>query len=233
MKRSKNSGKIAWTIFTLVFVFTNLALHAQQERSHSNFDRISFNISGDLYITQGDNYSVRLEGSDKDLEKIDTKVENNSLIIKTKHNSSLRDDVKIYVTLPELKAMNLAGSGDVYAKNKISASGLELSISGSGDVTFNELIANDVELSIAGSGDMMIKGKAEESLEMSIAGSGDIDAVQFEAKSVEVSISGSGSATVFATDNLETNIVGSGSVRYKGNPLVNANAVGSGSTKAL
>lgn len=233
MKKRTSPGKLAWTLFILVFCASTITLNAQQERNHKNFSAIHFSISGDLYLTQGNSYSVKLEGNDSDLEKVITKVENGNLIVKTNNNTNLKNKVVVYITLPEINEISVAGSGDVYAKKEIKAGNMEISLSGSGDILFNNLLVTDIEISIAGSGDIEIAGKAKEELEVNIAGSGDVAALNFEAKDVEINISGSGSAKVYAIDNLETNIVGSGSVRYKGNPLVNASAIGSGSTRPL
>lgn len=232
MKKSRNLGPLAWAIFTLIFIFGTTSLKAQQKRNHDNFNRIDFSISGDIHITQGNSYSVKLEGSESDLEKVITKVENSRLIIKTENHSNLKDKVVVYVTLPKLTALNLAGSGNAYAKEGIKGDELDLSISGSGDISFNKIQVNELEASIAGSGDIVVSGKTDK-LEASIAGSGDISAIELEAQKVEVDIAGSGSAKVYAIDKLETNIVGSGSVRYKGNPLIDANTIGSGSTRSL
>ena len=89
------------------------------------------------------------------MSQIETKVEGSSLIIKTKRNvSGLSSDVKVYVSLPDLKALVVSGSGDVYAKKTIKGSGIELSLSGSGDIDFDDLQCTDLELNISGSGDI-------------------------------------------------------------------------------
>lgn len=234
MKTTKNLGKLAW-ILILIFSLTSLQVHGQKEdtRNLKNFEKISFSISGDLFIEQGPNYSLKLVGDQKDLERIITEVKNDVLIIKTKSYTRSFNDVKVYVTLPALKGIDLAGSGDVLAGKTVKTESIYLSISGSGDIVFKDLHTTKADATVTGSGDIKLMGKATNELEITITGSGDIDAAAFEANSAEVDITGSGSAKVWVTDQLETNIVGSGSVRYKGKPLINANSVGSGSTKPL
>ncbi len=206
---------------------------AQEVRKLKGFDQISFNISGDLILTQGDAFKVVIEGPESDIEKIKTEVEGKNLIVKSKTSFSNFNDVKVYVTLPELKGIALSGSGDVIAEKKFDVKNLNLTVSGSGDINFGTLQAENINAVISGSGDIKLKGGQSSTLNLSINGSGDISSVELEAKDVKVSISGSGTARVFASNTLNSNIVGSGDVYYKGNPLVNANAVGSGSTKAL
>lgn len=234
MKIALRKQWFAVTISLSVFLFTSQTLWAYEEnRDLKNFSKIGFSISGNLYLTQGSDYSIKIEGAQKDVENIITKLEGKTLLIKVDKNWKNYGDIKVYVTLPELNGLDLAGSGNVVAKSTFNVSNIDFSLAGSGDITFNKLTAQDVEISIAGSGDVMLAGSAGEDLEISIAGSGDIDASDLPAKSVEISISGSGTAKVHATKNLETNIVGSGSVYYKGNPMVDANAIGSGRTKSM
>jgi hypothetical protein len=203
------------------------------ERNLSNFQKISFNISGNLYLTQGDAYVVKLEGKEADLAEIITKVENNTLLIKSKSGWKQLGDIKIYVTMPVIEGADLAGSGNIYATQAIKAESITLSVSGSGNITFENLVSANTHASIAGSGNIQLKGKSAESLDIDISGSGNVSAENFETKNTGVNISGSGSARVYATENLKTDIVGSGSVFYKGRPLINANSVGSGSTRPL
>lgn len=226
--------RLAVTILLSVFLFASQTLLAYEEnRDLKNFSKIGFSISGDLYLTQGSEYSIKIEGAQKDVEKIITKLEDQTLIIKVKNDWKNYGDIKVYVTLPELSAVDLAGSGNVIAKSAFNVESIDLSVAGSGDINFDKLTTKEVEISVAGSGDVMLAGSAGEDLEISIAGSGDIEVSDLPAESVEVSISGSGTAKVHATKNLETNIVGSGSVYYKGNPMVDANSIGSGRTKSM
>ena len=234
MKAIKNSGNVAW-IFISIFLFVSaFTLNAKkQDRNVKDFDKISFSISGDLYVTQGSTYSVQIEASDKDLEKLVTEVDGNTLKIKTKPGSWKLKDVKVWVTTPNLSAIYLSGSGNAIAGKTIKSEKMKLSVSGSGDIQFKDLQVSKANVSIAGSGDVELSGKCTDDLKISVAGSGNVKAADFEADNVEVDISGSGSAKVFAIDKLESDIVGSGSVYYKGKPLIDANTVGSGSTKAL
>jgi carbon monoxide dehydrogenase subunit G len=231
--------KIIFRTLAMTFIFSSVMACATSGSKEgfaqdlSNFQRISFNISGDLYLSQGNAYVVKIEASEEDKAEIIARVEGNTLVIKTKSNWKNLNDVKVYVTMPVIEGIDLAGSGNIYAPSEIKVASIDLSLSGSGNMSFDKLQAENTHTSIAGSGNITVKGKSAESLSVNIAGSGDVNVADVESKNVKVDISGSGSAKVYATENLNTNIVGSGSVFYKGKPLVNANSVGSGSTKPL
>ncbi|MBN1119065.1 MAG: DUF2807 domain-containing protein [Bacteroidales bacterium] len=232
MKKKVSLGIFIAPFLILLFVTTSKLYAFEEQRDVKDFNEISFSIAGNLILDQGNEFKFTISGNKSDVEEIITKVENGRLIVKTKSHVHNLSDIVVRITLPELRSLDLAGSGDVVAKESFKSDNLNISIAGSGDVVFDNLTAEEVELSIAGSGDMIIKGKTKE-LEISITGSGDINTVEFTASDVEVNITGSGDAKVYATDKLETNIVGSGSVYYKGKPLIDASSVGSGSTKSL
>lgn len=233
MKTLKKQRFTVAIILSMLVLATQSVLAYEEKRDLKDFSEIAFSISGDLYLTQGNSYSIKIEGDQKDVEKIITKLEGNTLIIKVEKGWKNYGDIKVYVTLPELGEVDLAGSGNVIAKETFKASELELSVAGSGDIIFADLTTEKTEVSIAGSGDIKLVGASGEKMEISIAGSGDVDASAFKASKVEVDISGSGTAKVHATDKLETSIVGSGSVYYIGNPLVDASSVGSGRTRSM
>ncbi len=232
MKTTPNQGKL-----TCVFVFlllTPLFIYGQKDDRHlTDFSKISLSISADLFLTQSNNYSVVLEGSNDDLDKVITEVENGRLIIKLKKNNTRIGDVKIYVSMPDISDIDLAGSGSIVASKTVKVSEIDLCISGSGDIRFDDLQTKETDAEITGSGEITLNGSNKGELDITITGSGDMDAEAFESENVEVDITGSGSAKVFATENLETNITGSGDVRYKGNPLIDAQSVGSGKTRHL
>jgi hypothetical protein len=230
------------SITLIAMLISFMACVASTKKGHADntdikdltgFKNISFNISGDLMLKQGSNFSVKIEAEPADLEEIVTIVEDQTLVIKTKPGWHNLKNVKVYVTMPVVEGLAVAGSGNINANEPINTGNINLSVAGSGNINLENLVAEQTESSIAGSGNINIKGTSGKSLQVSIAGSGDINCEAFESKDVNVSIAGSGSAKVFANENLSTSIVGSGDVYYKGRPLVNANSTGSGSTKPL
>ncbi|QQS52387.1 MAG: DUF2807 domain-containing protein [Bacteroidota bacterium] len=225
----------SYTLPTLfvVFLLAPAFLQAQAEkRNVENFNQISYSISGKLILVQSEKYELTLEGQKSDLEKIITRVEGNTLVIKTNDYANLKDEVIVRVSLPQLTELNLAGSGHVMAGSAFKAEVLELMVTGSGNIDFSDLQCKSLSAEVTGSGNIQAKGKAANA-SLEITGSGNINLEPFEVSEAEVSITGSGSARVYAIDKLETNITGSGNVRYKGQPLIDANTVGSGTTRSL
>lgn len=225
---------LATVLLVLFFVPVSLNLLAYDEtRDVKDFDQIGYTISGELYLEQGNTFRVVVSGSDNDVKQVITVKEGNKLVIKCKPGINNLGDVIIRVTLPTLKSLDVAGSGDVKAEKTFKTESIKLTVTGSGDVEFKDLQAKSVELAVTGSGDIGVAGKCDSNLKIEITGSGEVNSSEMSVMNAKVYITGSGKASVFASENLETNITGSGSVYYKGRPLINAKSTGSGSTKPL
>lgn len=91
---------------------------------------------------------------------------------------------------------------------------MSIAISGSGNITANNIKVKNLALEISGSGDFKATGEAQ-TFTGSISGSGNIKAVDLKTEKANISISGSGSAEVWVTDSLTADISGSGKIRYK------------------
>ena len=222
----------------LLVVFTVISLQAQdkQTRNVPDFSTISFGISGDLYLTQGDKLEVILEGDEEDLEEIETEVSGNRLRIRNRNKGwnwgMTSSKIKVYITVKQFAGLDVSGSGDAQSNGILKGENVELSVSGSGDIDIR-LEAQTLDMGISGSGSITVDGNAR-SAEMSISGSGRLDAEDFIVETVSIRISGSGSARVHATKEIDSRISGSGSVRYAGDPdKVYNKSSGSGSMRKM
>ncbi|WP_372946690.1 head GIN domain-containing protein [Mariniphaga sp.] len=226
-------------LFILGFIFSNAAFAEREEREVSSFSEISLRISGKVHLEQGNRQSVRVEAKSSTLEEIITEVKGRTLIIRFKSNNIFRRSfnpgrVDIYITVPEINALSVSGSGDIVAESKIKSRILDLAVSGSGDISLKNLDAERIKTAVSGSGDILInKGGVADELEVAISGSGNVKAENFEVKNVEVKIAGSGSCSIYATEYLKAKVSGSGNVLYKGNPQIDTSVVGSGKVKKL
>ncbi|MBU1356905.1 MAG: DUF2807 domain-containing protein [Candidatus Edwardsbacteria bacterium] len=208
---------------TLISALAYAGEPISQNRDVSGFDKIQVNGAYDLYITQGKEYSLRIEAEPEVLEKIDTEIKAGRLKVSDKKHK-IRIGVfksktrKIYVTLPELKELCINGSSDVKGQNKFKVGDLSLVVNGSGDIEL-ELEARDIDASIRGAGDIKLKGSAD-NFNISIAGSGDVSTYELTSQKTFVTISGAGDCKVNSSQELTVNIAGSGDVSYQGSPKV-------------
>lgn len=199
-----------------------------ETRSITGFDQIDLSIDADIYYTQDSIYKVEITAQQNILAVLETKVTNGTLSFDYKRNVWDHNTVKITIHAPKVREIELSGSGNFNFQNEITATDLDINITGSGEVYFPKLTAQNVELRISGSGSVKIADGAVKNENVDISGSGSIDAVALVAENAVLSISGSGDMKVNVTENLDVSISGSGSVEYKGNPRVTKSISGSG-----
>ena len=92
------------------------AFAAERNFPVSDFDQLLLSGSTDVTVTTGSRASVVAVGADADIDRMDIRVEGNRLLIGTKRGSwswTAREGVKVRVTVPNLTAATISGSGDV------------------------------------------------------------------------------------------------------------------------
>jgi hypothetical protein len=190
-------------------------------RTTGDYDGIKCAGSFDYVLVAGTEGKITLEGEENLLEYIITEVRNGNLVVKTEKNVSLRTSwnktIKITIPFEDINNVSLAGSGDLWNKDKITTTGhLKVALAGSGDLVL-DIEASSVKGSIAGSGDLTLKGNTND-LEAKVAGSGDFHGFNLQANNTIVSVAGSGDAEVVSNKTLKARVAGSGDIEYRGNP---------------
>lgn len=184
----------------------------KEEITLNAFEGIGLGVPGKVYVYKG-SQKVVIEAQKNIIDNIKRNVSGGSWDIE--FDKKVRDfkDITIYITLPAVDELAVAGSGEIIGKDAFQGLG-------------------DLEMSIGGSGKIEFAGSAKD-VEISIAGSGDVDASELSTQSCEVSIAGSGDCSVGVDEKLDVSIAGSGDVRYSGNPRVSSSIAGSGSVKSF
>jgi hypothetical protein len=210
-------------------------LQKKQERNLPAFNELNLSIYAEVVLVQGNTQKFEIHATDKLLEIIQTEVKNKVLTVKYSERLVRNTEkVKIYITMTDVNALKISGSGNIHAQGKLNATNIAFSISGSGNITIDDLKASNISASISGSADIKIGGEANaELVQANISGSGNISAAGLAAQKVEVNLSGSGNCTVNATESIQIRISGSGNVYYSGKATIDAKISGSGKVKPL
>ncbi len=205
----------------------------------------------DVDVRTGSAPSVRVEGTERSLDRLVVEVKGDVLAIHPKKGTNFnwtnKSKTKIAITVPQLDAARVAGSGTLsidriasqsfdssiagsaeVSIGQVSGQSFKASLAGSGDLEVDQLAVEAVELSIAGSGEADLAGKAERA-SYTIAGSGDLDAEKLESRDIDLTIAGSGNLKARASGNVTGNIMGSGSAKIGGGAKCTVRKVGSGS----
>lgn len=192
----------------------------------NEFSKIKLKTSGDVYLTQGDVQKVLVEGQQNIIHQLDLDVNGDTWEIEFDDCVKDYEQLRFYITIPEIKELNISGSGMIYGENDFDLGDIRLRISGSGDI---DIIgeAEDIDSKISGAGKIKLAGYSER-FKLNISGSGDYRAFDLDTQDGDIKISGSGEAEVTVNDELDVEISGSGDVYYKGQPALRLDISGSG-----
>ena len=231
------------SILIIALLFVSMTINAQKKikgngkmttitRSTSDYNGIACSGSYDYILVSGTEGTIKIEGEENLLEYIITEVKDGNLVIKTKDRTNLISSknkiIKITIPFEDINNVSLAGSGDLWSEDKITATNMNVALAGSGDLKLT-IEASSTKASLAGSGDIVLKGSTND-LDANVSGSGNFHGFDLLANNTDVSVAGSGDADVVCNENLKARVSGSGDIKYKGNPKTEDTKVaGSGS----
>ncbi len=178
-----------------------------EERDLSNFHSIVNTIPADIFITQGNLEAIVVEAPSDIMEELETTVENNTLSIEIDRCVEDLENVRISVTIPEIRGLTLTGVGNMETVEDISTEELDVVLTGVGQ--FN------------------LSGEAT-TFNITLTGVGNVNAFDLMTNTCTISITGTGNAEVNVSEELNATISGVGFVYYRGNPVITANITGEG-----
>ncbi len=195
--------------------------------SVSGFNRIQQDGSMDIVYTQDstNTWSVKIVGSKDDIQRVTASVSQGTLVLSERGSHVLNVNLfsndrglTVYVTSPDLLGVKLIGSGDFYARGKVDTDNLDISLLGSGDASFGEVICDRCQSLLSGSGDIKISRLTTADLSINCVGSGDASFGHINSRKTTASLSGSGDVLLNFDrgDELKTILSGSGDITVKG-----------------
>jgi len=235
MKTVKNLSTL---LFTIVIVFASCSVLGErgngnvvkQERKVTAFNAIEVSGAFDVYLSLGSTQSVIVEADDNLLPLIRTEVHGNTLKIENKepiHNSK---SLKVYITVTDLKRLEVSGAVDIQTQNKLTLTELAVEISGATDAVL-DIAVQKLAISSSGGSELKLSGMANK-LDIDASGAVDIRAFELLTEIVVLDISGAGEVEINVTKELTASVSGAGTVRYKGNPAkIDSDVSGAGSIK--
>lgn len=196
-----------------------------EARFLTDFTSVTNATTANVVIVQGSAFDVEVRAQDNILDEVSTEVRGSELLINTRRCIN-NADIDVLITMPQINALSIIGSGDIFGDNTWVVNDMDLRVIGSGDMDL-DVDADDIDIEIRGSGEITLFGTAD-NCRTDISGSGDLRSFNMVANDHRVTIFGSGDAQVFASDQLDVTINGSGDVWYKGSPTISVNIAGSG-----
>ncbi len=198
-----------------------------------NVKNITLRSFGSLYIKQGSTNSLGVEVENKYKPNVYVESKNNNLDLGMQNPHSRWWDVfdiftpsfnnlKFYVTIKDLRTLNVSSSGKVYIQNTIKAKHLTVNAFGSSKLKADNIEVSECRFNIAGSSRVNVENITAGKLKISTSGSAWLDIHKLQTDSLNSEISGSGK--IFLSGKSDSQTVSlSGSSDYNARALKSKN----------
>jgi hypothetical protein len=199
-----------------------------ETKNLTGFNAINLVIDADVAYTQDSIYKVEITGQKNIVAVMDVKVENGELKIDFKRNVWDHNDLSIVVHSPNMNQLKISGNGNINVLNTINENNLDLTISGTGNISIATASLQSININLSGTGDAKINGGSCKNAYFKISTFGTIRSEFMTTTSADATVSGFGDIYVNALETLRVNISGSGNIKYKGKPTVTSEISGIG-----
>lgn len=203
---------------------SSLGVHDQY--GLSGFEEV--NVSGfiDLKIYRGDEFSVEIIGPDSEKDKYNIYQNGNILFIKYEDEKKFTwkrgfgdfDEVRINITMPHLKRLELKGVGDVMFRN-FTEEESEIEVLGVIKAKGEDFNCRNFYVRLNGASELDLYGRGT-NLDASVQGASKLHAYDYEVANANVEANGASGADVFVTGTLEMEEGVASDIDYKGSPRV-------------
>jgi hypothetical protein len=170
-----------------------------QPRDVAAFDAVDIRGAAKIDVTAGPAHSLVIEGSQKAVDAMVSRVEGSKLVIEDRDGwmwQGRKGSLQLRITAPELKA---------------------LTVSGAGEVTLGGMNGGDLSLAVQGAGDLKGSGSVAQ-LTAQLSGAGSLDLSALTATNANVVVNGAGNMELNVTGSLVATVNGVGNIHYRGNP---------------
>ena len=216
---------IVATVTALLFASCNLNVNTiegsgnvttEKRIVQGDFTKIDVSNAIDLVIEQSDATEIVVEADDNIQKEIITKVENGTLIIKSKHNSFRVTKKKVTVKMPKIDKLEASSASTVSNKGIIQGENLDLESSSAATIDLN--VESDNISADSGSGSTIsVKGKAL-TFHTSASSGSNVNAGELLANDIHAEASSGASVNVHPIVKLKAEANSGGSVNYNNTP---------------
>lgn len=138
---------------------THTDVEVSEVRKLDVFSSIEITSVAAIYFTQGDSYSLKIEGNEEYVKTTTTDVKNGRLYIGFKNEKGTKNrnkEVRIYLTAPVLEEVLFTGVGSFNNTTPLNLKDIKFQISGVADVNVKDLICETLTVRLRGVGQAKI-----------------------------------------------------------------------------
>jgi uncharacterized protein YpmB len=190
------------------------------------FDKVNVEAPVNVILEQTGSNTVRVKGTNEQLEKMTIYVDKDGLTIDLKeYNQGLFDNLKnnfkgvtVFVTVDTLKGIKITGAGDMTVPTALNAEDFNLHITGVGDMNIAQLTCKNLDIKITGAGDVTMGAVNADAVTAKVTGAGNIEMASLVAKSLDNKTTGAGNMVFnnLNVDVVKSHISGAGNVTLSG-----------------
>lgn len=191
----------------------------EKEFNLAGFTRVYAGDEINLVITKGATFQVKAKGETNYVNDMEFTIDNSILNIRYKTHVQNRPQVDIFITVPTLVSVALAGAGtgtvtgfqdEPHVIHAVLSGASKLSMNGTGI---------NMHVDITGGSQFTVTGVTA-NLYGEISGGGKLQAYGLVSDEVDISASGGAAAYVKVENSLFASATGGSRIYYKGNPVV-------------
>jgi hypothetical protein len=218
-------------IFILLFIIVCSPILAQetvindknvQARDVTAFSGIRVSGGIDVYLSQGDAYSLAVSASEeKYRDDIITEVKNGILIISYNNDhfrlkSSGDRKLRAYISFKTLESLEASGACDVIITGTLNANSMLLKLSGACDIK-GVVKIDDLTLNLSGASTVKVSGTAQ-NLNLTASGASDVKNYDFVIQNCVAKLSGASDVSITINNSISGSASGASTLHYEGNP---------------
>ena len=210
-------------VIPFLLVMGGCSIHAQSDsegRSVGPFSRLVVQDGIDVYLTQSDEASLRIEVEGYDLDDIVVELDDDTLTLANEGRSGFEfvDDrrARAYLAFVQLSAIEASAGSDIRGENDLRFDELEVRASGGSDVDLT-VEAQSLDFMVSGGSDVRVSGETE-SLMVEASGGSDVSARSLESERAELTLSGGSDASIHASESVVVDARGGSDVDVYGDP---------------
>lgn len=190
----------------------------EKEYKINGINGINLTIACEIYITQSEQESLKIEAEKDIFDKIEVNQKDSTLYIKTDEDDYDFDDwdIEVYLSVKDLQSIDIGGAVKLENRGTLKTNKLSIEISGAADIELS-LEVKKLLADFSGAVNAELEGKADYVV-MDMSGASKVDANDLVTRAYYLDFSGFGKADVYAEKMLKIDMSGMGVVRYSGNP---------------
>lgn len=216
-------------LFILIFIAMCAPVFAQQTvindknaevRSVSTFSSIKVSGGIEVYLSQGDSYSLAVSATEsKYRDNILTEVRNGILVISYNDHFRLRSGdkkLRAYISFRTLESLEASGACEIIITGELNANSMRLRLSGACDIK-GAVKIEDLALDVSGASTVKISGTAQ-NLNLSASGASDVKNYDFVVQNCVAGLSGASDVRITINNSISGSASGASTLHYEGNP---------------